>query len=59
MFGDDNNVHIGNREGADYYLFQFPDDTGFPNVIAYKNGNVSNITGLDAVNIVALFNLED
>nr|DAL02884.1 MAG TPA: hypothetical protein [Caudoviricetes sp.] len=54
-------VHIGARNGTDYYLFKFPDDieTGFPNVVAYKNGNTTPITGFDAVNIVASFNPED
>lgn len=52
---------IGNRAGVDYYLFRFPEDidTGFPDVVAYKSGNVSNITGFDAVKIVASFNPED
>lgn len=52
---------IGNRAGVDYYRFRFPDntETGFPNVVAYESGNVSNITGFDAVNIVASFYPED
>lgn len=61
MYGSENITHIGKRDGVDYYMFRFPDDTdtGFPNVVAYKNGNVSEITGFDAVNIVASFNPED
>lgn len=57
MFGYENIVFIGNRAGVDYYLFRFPEDTdtGFPNVIAYESGNVSNITGFDAIEIVRDF----
>lgn len=60
MYGDCV-VFLGNRAGVDYYMFPFPEDidTGFPNVVAYESGNVSNITGFDAVNIVASFNPED
>ena len=53
--------YLGNRAGVDYYRYKFPEntDTGFPNVVAYESGNVSNITGFDAVNLVASFYPED
>ena len=54
MFGYENIIFIGNRAVVDYYLFRFPadTDTGFPNVVAYESGNVSNITGFEAIEIV-------
>ena len=61
MYGEHNIVHIGTRKCTEYFLFKFPDntETGFPNVIAYKNGEIMSITGFDAINIVASFNPED
>lgn len=52
---------IGNRDEVNYYMFRFPEntETGFPIVIAYKSGNVSDITDFDAVDIVASFYSED
>lgn len=57
MFGYNNIVHIGTRAGVEYYLYKFPEntDTGFPNVVAFESGNVSIITGFDAVKIVGSF----
>lgn len=54
-------VHLGNRDGADYYLYQFPEDTetGFPRVIAYQGDNIKQIDDFDAIKVVFLFRGEN
>lgn len=60
MYGN-NVVFLGSRNGTSYFLYEFPYDcdTGFPQVVAYKSGNVSHISGFDAVDIAASFRLKD
>lgn len=49
--------YLGRHDGADFYLFRFPDDseTGFPCVYRYENGKVLEITGFHALDIIGLF----
>ena len=56
MYGD-NFDYLGKREGADTYMFKFPEDadTGFPFVYIHKDGKVTEITGFEALDIVCLF----
>lgn len=48
--------YLGNYEGADYYVFKFPEDscTGFPFVFQYENGSVFTITGFEALDTINL-----
>lgn len=48
--------YLGNYEGADYFVFQFPEDstTGFPFVFQYGRGAVMTITGFDALDLIHL-----
>ena len=41
---------LGKYEGADAYMFHFPNDscTGFPFVYIHKDGKVTEITGFEA-----------
>lgn len=49
--------YLGNYEGADYYVYKFPEDfcTGFPFVFQYENGSVFTITGFEALDTINLF----
>ena len=49
--------YLGKYEGADFYMFVFPDDTdtGFPVVYQYENGHALEITGFPALDIINLF----
>lgn len=50
--------YLGAKSGTEYYLFPFPDniETGFPQVVAYKDETAVPVVGFDAVKIVSLFN---
>jgi len=54
-------VRLGERDGAEYYLYQFPEGaiTGFPQVVSYKNKAATPIEGMAAVKIVSSFLTED
>ncbi|MBE6217072.1 MAG: hypothetical protein E7124_03410 [Bacteroidales bacterium] len=47
---------LGKYEGADAYIYNFPDDscTGFPFVYLHKDNKVTEITGFEALDIVNL-----
>lgn len=49
--------YLGNRDGAEFYMFKFPDDaeTGFPYVYQFENGEVLTITGFAALDAIDLF----
>lgn len=49
--------YLGEYEGADYYVFKFPEDscTGFPFVFQYADGLVFTITGFEALDTIDLF----
>lgn len=49
--------HLGKRDGADFYMFNFPEDeeTGFPFVYQYENDSVLTITGFEALDVIRLF----
>lgn len=49
--------HLGKSDGADFYMFKFPDDeeTGFPFVYQYKDGEVLTIEGFAALDTIRLF----
>ncbi|CCZ99565.1 predicted protein [Alistipes sp. CAG:157] len=49
--------YLGKYEGAEYYMFVFPDDedSGFPFVYQYKHGKALIITGFAALDIIDLF----
>lgn len=49
--------YLGNCEGADFYMFNFPEDssTGFPFVYQYFDGKVLTITGFAALDTVNSF----
>lgn len=53
----DSFAYLGNLDGADYYVYQFPEDavTGFPFVYQYYEGKVFTITGFDALDTINLF----
>lgn len=50
---------LGECDGSDFYLFQFPDDslTGFPFIYIYdrNNDDAMCITGYDALDIISEF----
>lgn len=48
---------LGKYEGADAYMFHFPDDscTGFPFVYIHKDDKLTEITGFEALDIMNLF----
>lgn len=56
MYGDAID-YLGKYEGADFYMFKFPEDaeTGFPFVYQCENGEVLEITGFHALDVVNLF----
>lgn len=56
MFGE-HFKYLGRLDDADFYMFEFPDDSenGFPWVYQYKNGEVVGITGFSALDIIRLF----
>ena len=56
MYGD-NFDYLGKHEGADVYMYLFPDGscTGFPFVYIHKDDKVTEITGFEALDIVRLF----
>lgn len=49
--------HLGKSDGADFYMFNFPDDeeSGFPFVYQYKDGEVLTIEGFAALDTIRLF----
>ncbi len=49
--------HLGSYEGADYFVYKFPDDftTGFPFVYQFNHGSVLEIAGPKALSIIELF----
>lgn len=49
--------YLGNYEGQDAYVFQFPEnsDTGYPFVYLYDGKNVDEITGPLALDIIDSF----
>ena len=55
----ENIEYLGADENAEYYHFVFPKDTvtGFPFVYIYtpQNGDVIEITGFDALDIIGKF----
>ena len=48
--------YLGNHGGADFFVFEFPEDssTGFPYVYQYENGSVLTLTGFEALDIINL-----
>lgn len=56
QFGD-SFKYLGNSEGSDYYMFNFPEDatTGFPFVYQCFDGKVFTITGFEALDVVNSF----
>lgn len=48
--------YLGNYEGADYFVYKFPEDatTGFPFVFRYGDGPVMTISGFDALDLINL-----
>lgn len=48
--------YLGSHEGADYFVFRFPEDstTGFPFVFQYGKGPVMTITGFEALELINL-----
>ena len=54
-------VLLGERDGREVYMFQFPDDstTGFPFVYLYEKGKPAlEVTGFEAVDIIDSFGVE-
>lgn len=54
-------VPLGERDGQQVYMFQFPDDstTGFPFVYLYEKGKPAlEVTGFEAVEIIDSFGVE-
>lgn len=51
---------LGTRDGMDFFLFLIPEDqtTGFPSVYAYKDGQVLELPGEDAVDVMRSFGVE-
>ncbi len=54
--------YLGEKNGEDIYMFQFPADltVGFPFVYFYekKSKKAFEVTGFEAVNIIASFGIE-
>ena len=48
--------HLGKSDGADFYMFKFPDDedTGFPVVYILKDDKVDVVTDTPALYIIEL-----
>lgn len=48
---------LGTLEGISYYQFPFPEDcdTGFPQIVAYKEEIATPIEGIEAVKILGIF----
>ena len=55
MYGD-NFDYLGKYEGADVYIYHFPDGscTGYPFVYLVKDGNVEELTDSPALYIIDL-----
>jgi len=51
---------LGKREGRDVYCYEFPRNqyTGFPFVYLYGDGKVEEVTGEEALELIALFDAE-
>ena len=49
--------YLGNHEGADYFLYKFPEDvtTGFPFVFRYGDGPVMTFSDFEALDLINLF----
>lgn len=49
--------YLGKEDGAEYYKFDFPEDTdtGFPVVYQYADGLVMSIEGFSALDIICSF----
>lgn len=54
---DESFDYLGNYEGADFFVYQFPEEVtiGFPYVFQYENGSVLTITGFEALDVIDLF----
>lgn len=48
--------YLGNHEGADYFLYKFPEDvtTGFPFVFRYGDGQVMTYSDFEALDLINL-----
>ena len=59
QYGDSFN-YLGNYEGQEAYIFEFPEDssTGFPFVYLMKGTDVLEVTGPFAIDIIGSF-IED
>lgn len=59
LYGDNFN-YLGKFEGADVYVYQFPDGivTGFPFVYLVKDDKVGEISEFLAVDIIGSFRVE-
>lgn len=46
--------YLGKYEGADAYLYRFPDNasTGLPYIYLFKNGITTEITGFEALDLL-------
>lgn len=60
-YGNNRIKLLGTRNGTEYFIFDFPDDVdvGFPQIVGYANGEITNIEDLDAVNLASSFATED
>lgn len=49
--------YLGKYEGADAYMYHFPDDscTGFPFVYLVKDGKVDVVNGFESLDIISSF----
>ena len=49
--------HLGQSDGFDFYMFKFPDEeeSGYPYVYQYKEGEVLTIEGYAALETIRLF----
>lgn len=56
MYGDVID-YLGKYEGADAYMYHFPDDscTGFPFVYLVKDGKVDVVNGFESLDIISSF----
>lgn len=48
--------YLGKYQGADAYLYRFPDNssTGFPYIYLFKSGITTEITGFEALDLLNL-----
>lgn len=52
---------LGRLRGCEYFIFNMPDDeeTGFPQIVGYKDGDTFDVEGFAALDIVDSINLKD